>query len=79
MNSWIFGKRNKKDKSLDELTKRMTQFNRIRDERGERTTDTNKIHGISFRKEIGKFHQKEKSIRADKHFQQRDRMRTKNL
>lgn len=31
MNSWIFGKINKKDKSLDELTKRMTQINKIRD------------------------------------------------
>lgn len=55
MNGWIFGKINKKDKSLDELTKRMTQLNKIRDEKGERTTDTNEIHGISFRKEIGKF------------------------
>lgn len=49
------GEINKKDKSLDELTKRMTQLNKIRDERGESTTDTNEIHGISFRKEIGKF------------------------
>lgn len=40
MNSWIFGKINKKDKSLDELIKRLTQINKIRDKRGMSTTDT---------------------------------------
>lgn len=58
MNSWIFGKINKKDKSLDELIKRLTQINKIRDKRGMSTTDTQipmKFMGFFFRKEIGEF------------------------
>lgn len=56
LNEWLDLWENKQERQvLRRINKRMTQLNRIRDERGERTTDTNEIHGISFRKEIGKF------------------------
>jgi hypothetical protein len=44
--TWFFEKINKIDKHLTKLTKRrreMTQINKLRDEKGNITTDTNEI------------------------------------
>ena len=46
--SWFFEKINKIDKSLNRLIKKImekTQINRIRNEKGEVTTDTHKYKG----------------------------------
>ena len=47
--SWFFGKLNKLDKPLDRIIKKTmerTQFNKIRNEKGEVTTDTSEIQSI---------------------------------
>ena len=47
--SWFFEKINKTDKPLDRFTKKKrekTQINRIRNEKGEVTTDTAEIQSI---------------------------------